>query len=383
MAETKNTAAKQQENMRAENAVPGISADDAARLDDVQGKIEKGLENGDRSQMDALMKEQSEILQANGIVYPGSEPSDPKSGEAETGDGTAQQAANGAELPDYTGQLKNWHDGAQVQQSNAIDYATQQGINELERAEQDAQEQFQSQLNQTNREEAKALDNQVLYAEARGDRGGIGQAQYAQIQSAAMENRRTIHAARTKLATDTARQIADLRAQGEFQKADAVLQLTQEYLGRLMEMQQWNAEYVLSREEFREQVDRWNAEFAAAQGESQYEKDLQKARLLAAAGDFSGYKALGYSDGQIAVLSGEAESNADVAKDAATEKMRDEVSFDINIDRENRIYTWGETPYDDLDSMVEAINERGLTDEELEELNRNAAKYDIRFEVVR
>jgi hypothetical protein len=46
MEETKNTAAKQQEHMSAKDTVPGISADDAARLDDVQGKIRTGLETG-------------------------------------------------------------------------------------------------------------------------------------------------------------------------------------------------------------------------------------------------------------------------------------------------------------------------------------------------
>ena len=44
--------------------------------------------------------------------------------------------------------------------------------------------------------------------------------------------------AQTKLSTDTARQIADLRAQGEFEKADALLELNQTYLSKLMEIQQ-------------------------------------------------------------------------------------------------------------------------------------------------
>ena len=78
--------------------------------------------------------------------------------------------------------------------------------------------------------EARAQDNQALYAEWRGDKGGIGAVQYAAVQNAAMEQRRAVNQAQTKLSTDTARRIADLRSQGEFEKADALLELNQAYL---------------------------------------------------------------------------------------------------------------------------------------------------------
>lgn len=163
--------------------------------------------------------------------------------------------------PDFSPELTAWLAASQAQQQAQIDYATNKGVKELKRAEEDAQEQFQTQQNQTDRDEAKALDNQALYAEARGDRGGIGEAQYAQIQATAMQNRRAINSARTKLATDTSRAIADLRAQGEFQKADALLQLTQTYLGQLIELQQWGAEYTLSVDQFNIGLQQWQAEF--------------------------------------------------------------------------------------------------------------------------
>jgi len=154
------------------------------------------------------------------------------------------------------------YSSAQQQQKQQIDYAVNQGVKELQRAEEDAQKQFQTQQNQVDIDEAKALDNQALYAEARGDRGGIGQAQYGQIQATAMTNRRAINTARTELATNTARQIADLRAQGEFQKADAILQLTQNYLSQLNEIQMWEAEYNLTVEQMNEQIRQWNESFA-------------------------------------------------------------------------------------------------------------------------
>lgn len=167
-------------------------------------------------------------------------------------------------VPDFTGLLDSWLETAKQQQELGIDYATQKGVDELERAKEDAELQFQTQQDQVSKDEAKALDNQALYAEARGDRGGIGEAQYAQIQATAMQNRRAINTARTKLATDTARQIADLRAQGAFEKADALLSLTQTYLGQLIELQQWGAEYSLDVAQFNAQLQQWQAEFELA-----------------------------------------------------------------------------------------------------------------------
>lgn len=164
-------------------------------------------------------------------------------------------------------QLKQMHEAAVQQQQNAIDYGTQQGITELERAKEDAQEQFQTQRNQIDIDEAKALDNQALYAEARGDKGGIGQVQYGQIQNAAATNRLTVNKTQTKLATDTARQIADLRAQGEFEKADAVLTLTQNYLSQLFQLGQWAAEYNLSIDQFNASLNQWAMEYEMGMAE--------------------------------------------------------------------------------------------------------------------
>lgn len=143
------------------------------------------------------------------------------------------------------------------------DYAVQQGVNELQRAEEDAQQQFQTQRNQVARDEQIGLDNQALYAEARGDKGGIGYAQYAAIQAQAAQNRLTINQAQTKLSTDTARQIADLRAQGEFEAADALLSLTQTYLGQLQQLYENSMAYGLDVDKFNLQLEQWEQEYGA------------------------------------------------------------------------------------------------------------------------
>lgn len=154
-------------------------------------------------------------------------------------------------------ELTNQWAAAAGQQAEAkIDYGVKRGVNELQRAQEDAQPQFQQQRNQTDIDAARAKDNSALYSEVRGDKGGIGKAQYDAIQAAALKNHQTINAAQTKLATDTARQIADLRAQGEFDKADALLQIAQQQLQQMISLEQWGATYTMSRVELEEELRR-------------------------------------------------------------------------------------------------------------------------------
>lgn len=180
-------------------------------------------------------------------------------------DAMKQQAQTSAEaqklqhtdVNKYKAYLDQWVANNRQQQENAIDYATQKGVTDLQRAEEDAQQQFQTQRNQIDIDEARAKDNQALYAEARGDRGGIGAAQYDSIMAAAATNRQTVNTAQTKLATDTQRQIADLRAQGEFQKADALLQIANQALSQLMELERWAEEFNLGVDQFNANVEQW------------------------------------------------------------------------------------------------------------------------------
>lgn len=164
-------------------------------------------------------------------------------------------------LGDY---LDDWLAAAQQQQTNTIDYGTNQAVLDLIRQQEIAEQQFQEQRNQIAIDEAKAKDNQALYAESRGDKGGIGAAQYDSIMNTAAQNRLQVNSAQQKLATDTARQIADLRAQGEYEKADALLQLSQQYLAQLINLEQWSMEYNLSVAQFNASLQQWAAEYEMA-----------------------------------------------------------------------------------------------------------------------
>ncbi len=57
---------------------------------------------------------------------------------------------------------------------------------------------FQTQRDQIEGETLNALDNSALYAETRGDRGGIGQAQYNTIQATAAQNRQAVNLAQSQ-----------------------------------------------------------------------------------------------------------------------------------------------------------------------------------------
>ena len=54
--------------------------------------------------------------------------------------------------------------------------------------------------------------------------------------------KQAVNSAQVKLTADTNRQIADLRAKGEFEKADNVLEISNKYLTELQNMEKWAKE---------------------------------------------------------------------------------------------------------------------------------------------
>lgn len=192
-------------------------------------------------------------------------------------------------LVDYmTGEI----DAARQQYNNQINNAMDTQARDLNRALADAQGQFQTQQNQVDAAEMQALDNAALYAEARGDKGGIGQAQYNSIQNNAARNKLAVSQAQTKLATDTARQISDLRAQGEFERADKMLQLTQQYLSELRQIEQYAANYNLNVDQINTAISEWEYEYNQAAKQFAVNTELSLAELTGAfSNGMSTYKA--------------------------------------------------------------------------------------------
>lgn len=181
--------------------------------------------------------------------------------------------------------LEQLNAAAQEQAEKKINYGVEQGIEELRRAQEDASVRFQTQRNSIAAEELRALDNQALYAEARGDRGGIGQAQYGAVRNAAAQNRLAVDREQTRLSTDTARRIADLRAEGEFDKADKLLELSQSKLRELLNLRRWAEETELGVEEFNARLLQWEADYALSAQKQQSDTELNAAKLTGALSD--------------------------------------------------------------------------------------------------
>ena len=204
---------------------------------------------------------------------------DPNSLKGGAGEEDSEDGGGGGKKDKYDSSglqalLDKWKESALAQSDGKIDFAVAKAIVELERALLDAQPQFKEQAESVAKDEMQALDNSALYAEARGDKGGIGQSQYNEIQAAAAQNRLAVQQAQTKLSTDTARQIADLRAQGEFEKADAALEIAQTYLSKLIDIEMWAAEYNLSVSQFNASLEQWQAEFDLAM--KQFETSVEQ-----------------------------------------------------------------------------------------------------------
>ena len=159
------------------------------------------------------------------------------------------------------GLLGEWKASAVTQKQQQIDQTTARQTEALEQNLADSAKAARLEQNQSEAEAARALDNAALYAAARGDRGGIGESQYQAIQAAALQNRARIRSAQSELAADTARQIAQLRAQGEFQKADALLEVGQSYLSQLIKLEQWDAEFQDKQEQQELALDQWRKNY--------------------------------------------------------------------------------------------------------------------------
>ena len=148
-----------------------------------------------------------------------------------------------ANINDFIGDLQGLSNNQLQRAYNQIDYATNQGITEYQRALEDALPTYAAQRGQADLEGQKNAKNAALYAEQRGDRGGIGAAQYNAAQIARANQLNQINTAQNKAALDTSRAIADLRSKGEFEKADKLMEVTNNYLSQLMDARKWVQNY--------------------------------------------------------------------------------------------------------------------------------------------
>ena len=136
-------------------------------------------------------------------------------------------------LSDLSPIINQMYDAADRQIRDNINYETQNAADQLQRALRDAQPQYESAIAQQLLETKQAQDARALRNQINGDRGGIGSAQIDSIGNTGAKNREAIAQQQRQLATDTARQLADLRAQGKYQEASELLKSSQQRLSAL------------------------------------------------------------------------------------------------------------------------------------------------------
>ena len=200
----------------------------------------------------------------NGIIQPGQLVLTNPGGGNTGAPGTAMLGvARGSEdgTVSAEGTLDLWQQSAMAQAAASRDYAVDKAVQELLLAQEKANESYRQRLDQIEKEQRQAMDNSALYAETRGDRGGIGRSQYDHIQATADANRQAVADAQVQMASQTAQQIAALRAQGEFEKADEMMEISQTYLLKLLDMEKWAAEHGLETAKFEESIRQWEKEY--------------------------------------------------------------------------------------------------------------------------
>jgi hypothetical protein len=196
----------------------------------------------------------------------------------------ATEASN-ANTKSYADTIAQQYDAYAQQQQNTIDYTTNKNVNSALRSYEDAVSDYQTQNQSLSRSMYQDMDNQALVSRANGQYGGMATASVGAIQSEYQTQRQELARQQQKLATDTLRNVEDLRAQGEFDKADAVLQAAQQKFQALYEDAVRVDENQYSDYQWQTALDREDAQIQqeTAQSDREYLQKLGQAFLSAGA----------------------------------------------------------------------------------------------------
>ena len=189
---------------------------------------------------------------------------------------------------------------------DAIDAATDAGVLAYQQMLPGINSQYDTaakQLYTNYMQENQAMPEQLAKMGLSGQ--GISESTAASLANSYQGNLSASELARRAAIQDVNNQIANLRAEAEAQKAQTAYDLSgeqfsawqwaqelQQQIQQAQQAQQWN-QYT------------WEKEFGLAQNDADYQRQLAVAEMLAQYGDFSGYKALGFNDAQIAGMEAE------------------------------------------------------------------------------
>ena len=205
----------------------------------------------------AMEMKKQQAAQATGTIDAASDVPLPSGGASSA----AGASGAGSTASEMTAQVSDGYADAGKRAERAVDAATNAAVLEARNAKAEADAEFEAQRRAVDLDEAQALDNSALYAELRGDDGGIGRAQYDSIQSTAARSRAAISRAQTELAADTAAKIAALQADGEYEKAERLLDLAQERLSSIAQLWKWSEQHELDERELEAKIAQQQAEY--------------------------------------------------------------------------------------------------------------------------
>jgi hypothetical protein len=195
-----------------------------------------------------------------------------------------KQEATASNTKSYADAITAQYDAYAKQQQNSIGYQTDQQVNSALRSYEDATGDYQSQDKSLAANMYNAMDNQALVSRANGQYGGILTAQVGAVQNDYQRQRQQLALQQQKLATDTLREVEDLRTQGEYDKADALLKANQQKFQALYEDAVRVDENRYANDQWQTALDREDAEIQRQQEQSEKSYLQQLGQLFLGAG---------------------------------------------------------------------------------------------------
>lgn len=148
--------------------------------------------------------------------------------------GTAQKNPYGGDnTKDYAQSLTNQYEALVKSQNQGVDQAVNAGNKAQTAIQTSAKEMLDKQAGAEARLYKETKDRLSGIAQNNGNRQGIGSSQYGTAELTRDQGMGGIAEQRMKLERDTAREIADLRAKGDYAKAGAALQTAQQKFQQL------------------------------------------------------------------------------------------------------------------------------------------------------
>ena len=230
-----------------------------------------------------------------------------------TGTGGTAGSLSGYGINDYSDYIEAMNRYQQEAALAELRAAYEKNLAGLDRTQASIAPQYASARNQAAAQAAIQQQAFNEYAAANGLNTGVGgQAQLAfgnalqndlsGINTAEANSMADLELQRSQAEIDYNNAIAQAQAEGNYQLVQQLYQEKVRVDEAYREMIVWQAEQDLARQQMAIRQNQWQQSFDASQNQYAQEQALQTAATLAQIGDFSGYKALGYSDDQIAAM---------------------------------------------------------------------------------